>query len=92
MDIGSVSLNTVLLDENYNVIEDYYDYVHGRPFNVLKDRLSSILKTILQKILKELPLPVQVANWQLDLLAESLSMKSSHRPPHQEDYFLMHRQ
>ncbi len=44
MDIGSVSLNTVLLDEKYNVIEDYYDYVHGKPFNVLKERLTSILK------------------------------------------------
>jgi predicted CoA-substrate-specific enzyme activase len=44
LDIGSVSLNTVLLDENYNVIEDYYDYVHGKPFNVLNERLSSLLK------------------------------------------------
>jgi predicted CoA-substrate-specific enzyme activase len=42
-DIGSVSLNTVLLDENYNVLENYYDYVHGRPFNILKDRLTSLL-------------------------------------------------
>src|SRR5512140_3185101 len=44
LDIGSVSLNTVLLDDNHNVIEDYYDYVHGKPFNVLRDRLSSLLK------------------------------------------------
>ena len=44
LDIGSVSLNTVLLDENYNILEDYYDYVHGKPFNVLKERLTSILK------------------------------------------------
>jgi activator of 2-hydroxyglutaryl-CoA dehydratase len=42
-DIGSVSLNTVLLDENYNVLENYYDYVHGRPFNILKDRLTYLL-------------------------------------------------
>jgi activator of 2-hydroxyglutaryl-CoA dehydratase len=42
-DIGSVSLNTVLLDENYHVLENYYDYVHGRPFNILKDRLTSLL-------------------------------------------------
>jgi predicted CoA-substrate-specific enzyme activase len=44
LDIGSVSLNTVLLDENYTVLEDYYDYVHGKPFNVLKERLTSLLK------------------------------------------------
>jgi predicted CoA-substrate-specific enzyme activase len=42
-DIGSVSLNTVLLDENYIVLEDYYDYVHGKPFNVLKERLTFLL-------------------------------------------------
>ena len=44
LDIGSVSLNTVLLDDNYNIVEDYYDYVHGKPFNVLHERLISILK------------------------------------------------
>jgi predicted CoA-substrate-specific enzyme activase len=43
-DIGSVSLNTVLMDSDYNILEDYYDYVHGKPFNVLKERLTSILK------------------------------------------------
>jgi predicted CoA-substrate-specific enzyme activase len=44
LDIGSTSLNTVLLDDNYNVIEDYYDYVHGKPFNVLRERLTSVLQ------------------------------------------------
>ena len=29
---------------NNNILEDYYDYVHGRPFNILKDRLVNILK------------------------------------------------
>jgi predicted CoA-substrate-specific enzyme activase len=43
-DIGSVSLNTVLMDENNNVLEDYYDYIHGKPFNVLRDRLTSVLE------------------------------------------------
>lgn len=46
LDLGSVSLNTVVLDKNNNIIEDYYDYVHGRPFNILRDRLSSILERI----------------------------------------------
>ncbi|MBE0679471.1 MAG: hypothetical protein IH592_11980, partial [Bacteroidales bacterium] len=44
LDIGSVSLNTVLLDDNFNIVEDYYDYIHGKPFNVLHERLSSILQ------------------------------------------------
>jgi len=42
LDIGSVSLNTVLLDEKYNVVENYYDYVHGKPFHVLNERLKSL--------------------------------------------------
>ena len=44
LDIGSTSLNTVLIDDNYNIHEEYYDYVHGKPFNMLYERLSSILK------------------------------------------------
>src|SRR5664279_2909706 len=44
LDIGSVSLNTVIIDENNNILEEYYDYVHGRPFNVLKDRLTSVFE------------------------------------------------
>ena len=44
-DIGSVSLNTVVMDENNSIIEDHYEYVHGKPFNVLNERLTSLLKT-----------------------------------------------
>jgi predicted CoA-substrate-specific enzyme activase len=51
-DIGSVSLNTAVIDNNLNIVEDFYDYVHGRPFNILKDRLSSILKKYSDKSLK----------------------------------------
>ncbi len=43
-DLGSVSLNTVISDENDNIIEDHYDFVHGRPFNVLYKRLTGILE------------------------------------------------
>ncbi len=45
-DIGSVSLNTILIDKENNILEEYYDYVHGRPFNVLFTRLSSIFGRI----------------------------------------------
>ena len=44
LDIGSVSLNTVLMDSSFNILEDYYDYVHGKPFDVLRERLVSILE------------------------------------------------
>ncbi|MCJ7820603.1 MAG: acyl-CoA dehydratase activase, partial [Bacteroidales bacterium] len=43
LDIGSVSLNTVLMDEELNILEDYYDYIHGRPFSVLNTRFRKIL-------------------------------------------------
>jgi len=43
-DIGSVSLNTVILDDNNNIVGEHYDYVYGRPFNVLKDRLASVFE------------------------------------------------
>lgn len=44
LDIGSVSLNTVVIDESFTILEDWYDYVHGRPFNVLYDRLTKVLQ------------------------------------------------
>ena len=44
-DIGSVSLNTVLLNESMNLTEDFYEYVHGKPFNVLRNRLNTILSS-----------------------------------------------
>jgi predicted CoA-substrate-specific enzyme activase len=44
LDIGSVSLNSVILDEHYNIIADHYDYVHGKPFDVLYERLVSLLR------------------------------------------------
>ena len=43
-DIGSVSLNTAVIDDKNEIIEDFYDYVYGKPFNVLKERLTSILQ------------------------------------------------
>jgi predicted CoA-substrate-specific enzyme activase len=44
-DIGSVSLNTVVMDENNSILEDHYEYVYGKPFNVLNERLTSLIKT-----------------------------------------------
>ena len=41
-DIGSISINTVLTDQNGNVIEDRYDYNHGKPFERLKQILTEL--------------------------------------------------
>jgi predicted CoA-substrate-specific enzyme activase len=45
-DIGSISLNTVILDKHNKVLEEYYDYIYGKPFNVLNDRITSLLERI----------------------------------------------
>ncbi|MAG13806.1 MAG: CoA activase [Spirochaetales bacterium] len=43
LDIGSISVNTVLIDSEGNVAEDHYTQCHGRPFHALYDVLSNIL-------------------------------------------------
>ncbi|MBT3272704.1 MAG: CoA activase, partial [Spirochaetales bacterium] len=40
IDIGSISINTVLMDDNGKVTENRYNYCHGRPFHVLREILS----------------------------------------------------
>ncbi len=42
-DIGSISVNTVVVDEKGKVLEEYYDYSHGKPFQALADRLKKVL-------------------------------------------------
>ncbi len=42
IDIGSISLNLVILNHKQDVIENHYIYSQGRPFEVLKDTLTAI--------------------------------------------------
>jgi len=44
-DIGSISINTVLMDDQKSIIENRYDFCHGKPFNLLRDLLTEILNT-----------------------------------------------
>ena len=39
-DIGSISINTVVMDDQGNMIENRYDYNHGKPFENLKEILD----------------------------------------------------
>ncbi len=43
-DIGSVSLNSVVMDSEFKILSNFYDYLHGKPFNVLFNRMEAILK------------------------------------------------
>ena len=42
IDIGSISINTVVLDTDGNIIQDRYDYCHGKPFDKLKEILDKL--------------------------------------------------
>lgn len=42
IDIGSISVNTVVMDAERDILENRYDYCHGRPFHVLKDVLENL--------------------------------------------------
>ncbi|MCK5694374.1 MAG: hypothetical protein KAI08_16030, partial [Bacteroidales bacterium] len=41
-DIGSISINTVVMDNDGKVIEERYDYNHGKPFDKLKEILDEL--------------------------------------------------
>ena len=43
LDIGSISVNTVLLDAHRRVVEEHYTLCHGRPFQALHDVLADLL-------------------------------------------------
>lgn len=68
LDIGSVSLNTVVMDEDLNIVEDYYDYVHGRPFNVLNTRIRSVLLNYPAESLKSLAVTGSGGNLATELI------------------------
>ena len=42
IDIGSVSLNLIALDQSGGILENEYLYCHGRPFGVLKESLERV--------------------------------------------------
>src|SRR5512136_1948694 len=43
LDLGSVSLNTVVLDQTFQVLEEHYDFIYGKPFHTLLNRLTDLL-------------------------------------------------
>jgi predicted CoA-substrate-specific enzyme activase len=43
LDLGSISLNTVIIDNEENILENFYDHCHGQPFLVLRKRLTDLL-------------------------------------------------
>ena len=45
LDIGSTSVNAILIDQNKKVIENSYEYCYGKPFDVLLRTLDELLLT-----------------------------------------------
>ncbi len=42
LDLGSISLNTILMNDDRQILENHYTWCEGRPFNVLKTIVSEI--------------------------------------------------
>ncbi len=49
IDIGSISINTIILDQDGKVQLEQYDYCQGRPFEQLKQILKDLLKDFPEK-------------------------------------------
>ncbi len=43
IDIGSISINSVLMDDQRNIIQNRYDFCHGNPFQLLKNILAEYI-------------------------------------------------
>jgi len=43
LDIGSISINTALIDSGRKVVENHYTFCHGRPFHALNQVLTDVL-------------------------------------------------
>jgi len=54
IDIGSISINTVLLNDKKEIIDNKYTYCHGKPFHILYDVLESIMNTYGQNAIVQL--------------------------------------
>jgi predicted CoA-substrate-specific enzyme activase len=44
IDIGSISLNTVVINDEKKVIRNRYDYCHGKPFHRLREVLGELIE------------------------------------------------
>ncbi|NWG01768.1 MAG: 2-hydroxyglutaryl-CoA dehydratase, partial [Syntrophaceae bacterium] len=46
IDVGSVSANTIIMDDYQNVIEDHYTRIKGQPLQTVQKILEDILQRI----------------------------------------------
>ncbi|MFA5815575.1 MAG: acyl-CoA dehydratase activase, partial [Bacteroidales bacterium] len=52
IDIGSISVNTVLIDQTGKIREEFYDYCYGKPFHQLLARLESLFASYPEEDMK----------------------------------------
>jgi activator of 2-hydroxyglutaryl-CoA dehydratase len=52
LDIGSISINTVLIDDERNIVENHYNFCHGKPFHLLKTLLTDIFRRYSEESIK----------------------------------------
>ena len=54
IDIGSISVNTVICGTDNHIIAEYYDYIHGQPFQILQKRLKTVFAKFGEENLKHI--------------------------------------
>lgn len=54
VDIGSVSVNSIIMSSDNSITKEYYDYSYGKPFHVLRDRLVQIFTDHPKENLKQI--------------------------------------
>ena len=54
LDVGSISVNTIVLNESQEILENRYTYCHGKPFYVVRSVISDILESYKSHELKKL--------------------------------------
>ncbi len=56
LDIGSISINMVLMDEKRNIVENHYNYCFGKPFHLLRTLLTDVFRRYSEESIKTIAL------------------------------------
>jgi predicted CoA-substrate-specific enzyme activase len=54
IDIGSISVNTVIIDQNGQIKAEFYDYCYGKPFHKLLSRLEELFRSYPENEIKSI--------------------------------------
>ncbi len=87
IDIGSISINTVILDDKKEIVEEMYHFCQGKPFHLLKDIFLEILSRYSANSIKtiaftgtggKLASELVGGNFVNEIIAQSASVSAMH--------------